>query len=188
MAHSWAETMSGHRRAVRDAVLDATADLVTHHGQTLTMSQIAARAGIGRATLYRHFPDIDAVLTAWHERQVTAHLQQLADVGSRARSAGERLEAVLTTYAELSRHPHGAAPAARLHRGEHAADARTRLRVFLAELVAEAARAGQVRADVPAGELADYALGALSAAGGSASAAAVGRLLAVTLAGLRPPG
>jgi AcrR family transcriptional regulator len=179
--------MAGHRRVVRDAVLDATAALVVEHGLAVTMSQIAEQAGIGRATLYRHFADVDAVLTAWHERQVARHLQQLADVGERADNAGERLEAVLAAYAALSRHPHGSEAAARLHRGAHIAAAHARLRAFIAELAAEAARAGAVRADVPPEELADYALGALSAAGGAASDAAVRRLVELTVAGVRPP-
>ena len=38
------------------------------------MSQIAEQTGIGRATLYKYFPDVEAILLAWHERQVTGHL------------------------------------------------------------------------------------------------------------------
>jgi AcrR family transcriptional regulator len=177
--------MSGHRRAVRDAVLDATADLVAEHGLTLTMSDIAGQAGIGRATLYRHFTDVDAVLTAWHERQIAEHLQQLADVRDRAGAPADRLAAVLAAYAGLSRHRHGGEVAARLHHSEHVTAARARLRAFLTDLITEAARARQVRADVPAEELSEYALGALSAASGAASAAAVHRLVTVTLTGLR---
>jgi AcrR family transcriptional regulator len=41
------------------------------------MSQIAAETGIGRATLYKYFPDVEAILVAWHERQVAEH--QLRD-------------------------------------------------------------------------------------------------------------
>ncbi len=180
--------MSGHRRAVRDAVLEATADLITEHGLALTMSDIAGRAGIGRATLYRHFADVDAVLTAWHERQVAEHLQRLTDARDRADGGpADRLAAVLAAYAGHSAHRHGGETAARLHRGEHVTAARDRLRTFFADLIAEAARDGQVRADVPAAELADYALGALSAASRAASTAAVRRLVELTLAGLRPP-
>lgn len=179
--------MTGHRRAVRDAVLDATAHLIAEQGLAITMSDIAGRAGIGRATLYRHFPDVDAVLTAWHERLIAEHLQQLADVRDHADgSPAKRLAAVLAAYARLSSHRHGGEPAARLHRSEHVTAARAPLRTFLAGLIAEAARAGEVRADVPAEELADYALGALSAAA-EASEAAVERLVAVTVAGLRRP-
>jgi AcrR family transcriptional regulator len=41
-----------HRRAVRDATLDATAALVASHGlASVTMSQIAEQADIGRGTV-----------------------------------------------------------------------------------------------------------------------------------------
>ena len=57
---------------------------------------------------------------------------------------------------------------------------------MLTGLLAEGAEAGPQRDDMPAGELAGYVLGALSAAAGLPSEAAVARLVAVTLAGLRP--
>ena len=72
---------------LRTAILDATAALVAGHGLALvTMSQIAQTAGIGRATLYKYFPDVDAILAAWHERQIHAHVEELARV--RDRSSG----------------------------------------------------------------------------------------------------
>jgi AcrR family transcriptional regulator len=49
----WTDTVDEHRRAVRDATLDATARLVAEHGlASVTMSKIATETGIGRATLY----------------------------------------------------------------------------------------------------------------------------------------
>src|SRR5579859_5616770 len=81
----WNETIDAHRAAVRDATLDAAAALVARHGLTaVNMSQIAKETGIGRATLYKYFPDVEAILLAWHERQIGAHLKQLADVHERA--------------------------------------------------------------------------------------------------------
>ncbi len=54
---------------MQDAALDATAALVAERGlRSVTMSQIAAQSGIGRATLYKYFPDVEAILLAWHER------------------------------------------------------------------------------------------------------------------------
>src|SRR5918997_4949170 len=121
----WNETIEAHRRAVRDAILETTWALVAEHGLTsVAMSQIAEETGIGRATLYKYFPDVAAIVLAWHERQITSHLDYLAEVRDRAGDAGERLEAVLEAYAllshERSSHEHpGPELAALLHRGVH---------------------------------------------------------------------
>lgn len=50
---------------------------------------------------------MEAILLAWHERQITGHLENLAEVRDRAGRAGERLEAVLEAYAFFSRESHG---------------------------------------------------------------------------------
>ena len=81
----WTDTIEAHRRAVHDATLDTTAALVAEHGlAAVTMSQIAAQAGIGRATLYKYFPDVEAILVAWHDRQIARHLDYLAEIRDRA--------------------------------------------------------------------------------------------------------
>src|SRR5262245_17985636 len=73
----WNDTIDAHRRAVRDATIDTTAALVAKHGlRAVTMAQIAEETGIGRATLYKYFPDVESILLAWHERQIAAHLEQ----------------------------------------------------------------------------------------------------------------
>jgi hypothetical protein len=55
------------------------------------------------------------------------------------------------------------------------------------DVISDAATAGHARTDVPPEELARYSLHALSAAGSSPSNSAVGRLIELTLSGLRPP-
>jgi AcrR family transcriptional regulator len=183
--------MEAHRRAVRDAILDTTAALVAEHGlRSVTMSQIAEKTGIGRATLYKYFPDVEAILLAWHERQITGHLEHLAEVRDQAGGASERLEAVLEAYALLSRESHGHHDpelAAFLHRGERVARAQQQLRDLIRDLLIEAAKSGEVRHDVAPEELASYCLHALAAAHSLPSEAAIRRLVTVTLAGLRPP-
>jgi AcrR family transcriptional regulator len=187
MPKLWNETIETHRRAVRDATLDTAASLVAEHGlASVTMSQIAARAGIGRATLYKYFPNVEAILVAWHKRQITAHLDHLAKVRDHAGGAGERLEAVLEAYALISREHRNTELAALLHRGEHVAQAHRHLRDFIRDLLVESATSGAVRDDVAPDELANYCLHALTAASGLPSKAAVRRLVAVTLTGLRP--
>ena len=150
------------------------------------MSQIAKRSGIGRATLYKYFPDIESILAAWHERHITAHLRHLADVSEAADPAG-RLAAVLRAYAAHSRErTDGGDLTSLLHVGEHATRAHAHLHEFITTLIREAAGRGEARGDVPAGELASYCLHALTAANGLASADAAGRLVDVTLDGLGP--
>src|SRR6266508_4517232 len=185
----------GPRRSRRTATRCATRSwtpprLVARHGlRSVTMSQIATETGIGRATLYKYFPDVEAILLAWHERQVTGHLQQLADVRDQAGDAGERRRAVLEAYAPISHESHGhhdTELAAFLHRGAHLARAQQRLSDMIQALLTEAAQTGHVRDDVAPSELASYCLHALTAAGSLPSKAAVRRLVTVTLAGLRP--
>lgn len=188
MPRLWNETIDAHRRAVRDAILDTTAALVAEHGlASVTMSQIAELTGIGRATLYKYFPHVEAILRAWHERQVSGHVEQLVQVGGHAGDAGERLEAVLQAYALISHEHHGTELAALLHRGEHIARAHQQLRDLIQNLLIEARETGDVRDDVAPEELASYCLHALTSASSLPSKAAVRRLVAVTLAGLRPP-
>lgn len=188
----WNETIEAHRREVRAAILDTAAALVAEHGLTsVTMSRIAEETGIGRATLYKYFPDVEAILIAWHERHVRGHLEHLAEVRDRAGDAGERLEAVLEAYALISHerfsHEHpGHELAAFLHRGEHVARAQQQLIDFIRDLLSGAAEGGDVRDDVAPEELAGYCLHALAAARGLTSQAAVRRLVGVTLDGLRP--
>ena len=96
MPRLWNETIDAHRREVRDAILETTAALAAERGLlSVTMSQIAEETGIGRATLYKYFPDVEATLLAWHERQIAGHLEHLAQVGRGGGKAPERLRAVL---------------------------------------------------------------------------------------------
>jgi AcrR family transcriptional regulator len=190
MPKLWTETIQAHRREVRDAILDSTAALVAQHGlRSVTMSQIAEETGIGRATLYKYFPDIEAILFAWHERQITGHLEYLAEVRDQAGQPGQRLEAVLEAYALIAHESHGHPDAeleALLHRGEQVPRARHRLRRMIRDLLAEGAETGDLRNDVAPDELAGFCLHALTAASTLPSKTAVHRLVTVILAGLRP--
>jgi AcrR family transcriptional regulator len=187
MPKLWSETIEAHRRELRAATLDTTAALVAEHGlRSVTMSQIAERTGIGRATLYKYFADVEEILVAWHERQITSHLEYLAEVRDQPGDPGERLEAVLEAYARISHEHHGSELAALLHGSEHVAQAQQRLSDFIRDLLIEGVEAGNLRDDVPPDELASYCLHALTASSSLPSRAAVRRLVVVILAGLHP--
>lgn len=187
MPRLWDQSVQTHRTTVHDAVLDATATLVDQRGlASVTMAGIATEAGIGRATLYKYFSDVDAVLLAWHRRHIADHLEQLAAVRHRVREPAQQLLAVLRAYARLRRHRQDGAIAAALHRGTHVQDAARELRGVLEEVIAAAAAAGAVRDDVPITELALFSENALAAAGEVDSADAAERLVQITLDGMRP--
>jgi AcrR family transcriptional regulator len=184
----WNATIESHRRAVSDATLDATAALVAEQGLTaVSMSKVAKAAGIGRATLYKYFPDLEAILRAWHERLVAAHLSQLMQVRDQPGEPAARLQRVLLKFAMMTRQRHDANLAALLHSGPHNALAHEQLIVLISDLIGEGALCGDLRDDVAPEELARYCLHALTAASASPSAPAVERLVSVTLDGLRVP-
>ena len=188
MPKLWTETIEAHRAAVRDAALDTAAALAAEQGvASVTMSEIAEQTGIGRATLYKYFPDVEAILVAWHDRLITSLLQLLAEARDGAATPADQLEAVLETFALIQHQHHDTElPVALLHRGDHVARARRQLQDLISGLLAAGVRAGVIRSDIAADELASYCLHALAAAGSLPSEAAVRRLLTVTMSGLRP--
>ena len=187
MPKLWSETIDMHRSEVHDAILGTTLKLVADHGlRSVTMSQIAEETGIGRATLYKYFPSVEAILVAWYERHVTGHLEYLAQVRDHAGDAHEQLKAVLGAYALISHEHRDAELAALVHQGESFERAQRQLSDLIRDLLAEAAKTGVIRDDVAPEELASYCLHALAAASDLPSKAAVRRLVTVTLAGLKP--
>jgi AcrR family transcriptional regulator len=187
MPKLWTETIHAHRQEVGEAILDTTAALVGKYGlRSVTMSQIAEETGIGRATLYKYYPDVEAILIAWHERHVTAHLEELGRIRSGSGRPGERLQSVLHAFALICQERRRVELAALLHRGEQVTRAEQHLKELLQGLIEECVRVDEVRDDVPPGELANYCIRALTGASGLPSRTAVRRLVEVTFAGLRP--
>src|SRR5712664_3407333 len=85
MPKLWNDTIEAHRQEVSDAILETAVGLVAEQGlRSVTMLQIAEKTGIGRATLYKYFPDVEAILSAWHERHVDAHLKHLSAIRDQA--------------------------------------------------------------------------------------------------------
>ncbi|WP_430297604.1 TetR/AcrR family transcriptional regulator [Sinomonas sp. B1-1] len=189
MPKLWNETIEAHRQAVHEAILEAGHALAVERGvASVTMSEVAARVGIGRATLYKYFPDVESILIARHQRHVAHHLERLERLRDQAPTPAARLEAVLTgfAFAAHQRRDHaGTEVSALVHRREHIAAAEAELASLITSMLAEAAAGGVVRTDVPSAELASFCMHALAAAAGLPDGAAVHRLVALTLAGLR---
>jgi TetR/AcrR family transcriptional regulator, mexCD-oprJ operon repressor len=63
---------------VAEAILDAAADLLARGGEPPSMADVAAAAGVARATLYRYFPTRERLLTALTASAIEATVTQLA--------------------------------------------------------------------------------------------------------------
>jgi len=77
-------TLREHREQVRTRLFDALAELIAEQGfDAVTLSQVAARAGVGRTAVYNHFPDKEALLVGliMHETTSWARALEAALVG-----------------------------------------------------------------------------------------------------------
>ncbi len=63
---------------VAGAILDVAADLLARRGEPPSMAEVAAAAGVARATLYRYFPTREGLLQALTTYAVDAAVTQLA--------------------------------------------------------------------------------------------------------------
>jgi AcrR family transcriptional regulator len=186
MPADWNEAIDTHRSAVVRDVLIAVDALIAEGGVlNLSMSAIASRANIGRATLYRYFSSVDQVFAAWQQQRITDHLDELRRA---AVDTGQpvliRLAGTLMTYVQLARHgTHGDHHPAHpdllgLHR--HVAS-------ILSPLLAEAARLGHVRTDVPSSELASFCAAALGPIAQVRNRAQARRLVVLTTSAIGVP-
>jgi AcrR family transcriptional regulator len=185
MPKLWNDTIEAHKGAVADAVMDTTAALASSEGlHNVTMARIAQDAGIGRATLYKYFTDVGQILTTWHKREISRHLEALENARRSHKEPLRALEAVLMAYATNAFRHNDHALASQLHAMPHLQDAHRHLEPFVAEIIGEALKRGDLKSGAPADELARYALSATAAAAQTHSHPALDRLMGIILRGL----
>lgn len=78
MSELTARHLRSDAQANHKALLTAAVELFAQHGAEVTYEEIAQRAGVGRATLYRHFPHREDLLAAILE-SILEHLESAAD-------------------------------------------------------------------------------------------------------------
>jgi AcrR family transcriptional regulator len=157
----------------RAALLDGARRAVEVSGTKITMAQVAAGAGVAKATLYNHFRTREAVLAALVEDEVST---LVAELGTRPLP-----DALSGAANALAQHPLLRALAqvepatlARLGRIDASSDGWRVARTAVADALARGGRAGT---DLVLRWLASYVLS-------PATEAAVGEDLAILLAGL----
>ena len=77
------------------AILDAAAHVLSEHGRSSNMADLAAAAGISRATLYRYYPHREALLEALAEQALADAGSRLADAGLERASVEEAIERIV---------------------------------------------------------------------------------------------
>jgi AcrR family transcriptional regulator len=75
----------------RAAIVEAATQALTGRGSAVPLPEIARRAGVGQATLYRHFPDRHALVAA----VVTHHLERLEALAAANAEHPETFEQLL---------------------------------------------------------------------------------------------
>ncbi|MEV6851174.1 TetR/AcrR family transcriptional regulator [Actinoplanes sp. NPDC051411] len=144
----------------REALLVSAADAFARHGVDASLEDIAQRAGVGSATLYRHFPTRDDLVAGVYRRRVEDVCAEvdtlLTDLP--ADQALERWMQGLVNFVFTKR---GMAAAIRgaVHQSEPFKPTRTVMLDALARLIETGVEQGLLRADASA----EAAMKALSA-------------------------
>ncbi|MEU2898757.1 TetR/AcrR family transcriptional regulator [Streptomyces sp. NPDC001273] len=143
-------------RRNRERVLAAARAVFAEHGIDAPMATVARRAGVGVATLYRHFPTRDALVRGAFERQMETCSRALTEALA-APDPWQGLQHLVETVCELQREERGF-PAAFLaaspeSSAEHA-QARKHAERDIMTLVRRAQATGALRADFHPSDLA----------------------------------
>jgi AcrR family transcriptional regulator len=162
--------------------------VIASGGGTPSMRAIAAEAGVGIATLYRHFPTRESLVEAVYLDQVTrlvtgAHelLDQLAPAAALRRWMDLFGEWIATKNGMLD------TLLAMIESGEIAhAQTRTELLAAITEMLDAGRAAGDLRPDVTAEDIAASLIGIFTVAHPPDHEAKAARLLNILMDGLRP--
>ncbi|MFI8189772.1 TetR/AcrR family transcriptional regulator [Streptomyces sp. NPDC085946] len=138
----------------RERIVTAAREMFVEFGPDVPLDEVARRAGVGNATVYRNFPDRDALV-----REVVCSVMERT-----ARAAERALAETGDAFEALERFVHAAAderisalcPMISSTFDQHHPDleaARRRVEELVAEVMERARNAGQLRRDVGVGDL-----------------------------------
>ncbi|TCC05681.1 TetR/AcrR family transcriptional regulator [Kribbella soli] len=179
------------REQVAAAAADELADLAVaaRNGEPvhLSLDRVAARARVGVATLYRHFPTREALLEAVYRQELT----RLCDAAPELAAGAPADEALLTwmhRYLDFVDSKRAMSLDLRNMVASGAvtqADTRARLSAAVAHFLDSGAAAGVFRSDVPPDDVVAAMAGAVIAAAPEQQREQTQRLLTLLIEGLR---
>ncbi|MGV9292889.1 TetR/AcrR family transcriptional regulator [Amycolatopsis sp. NPDC003676] len=172
----------------RQQLLDVATRLFASADTEPSMRAIASEAGVGIATLYRHFPTRESLVDAVYQDQVsrlTAGARELlAEVGP-----ATALRRWMDLFGDWIATKNGMLDTllAMVESGEIVhAHTRTELLAAVDGLLEAGRTSGELRPDVPAEDIAAALIGIFTVAGSPEHKAMAGRLLDLLMDGLRP--
>ncbi len=175
----------------RQRILDAARELFAERGLTVTLDDIAERAGLGVGTVYRRFSSRDALVDALFEEQLI-EIVALADEALQVADPWVGLCSFITQMAELQAANRGLKEVllGSTEGRERVAQLREHLRPRGEELVRRAKTAGALRRDFDASDLPllQLMLATVADATGGESREVWRRFLALVLDGMRADG
>src|SRR5436309_3977448 len=134
----------------RDKLLAAATEAFAEEGEDVALETVAARAGVGIGTLYRHFPSRDALVVAAYQHEVNALSAAAADL-LQSQPADEALRAWAERFADYIATKRAMGDALRSAASSDSplfAETRERILGALRLLLDAGAAAGTLRADV----------------------------------------
>jgi AcrR family transcriptional regulator len=185
---SGARPLRADARRNQDAILAAAVDVFAERGVEIALDEVARQAGVGIATLYRHFPTREALITGAYVREVDL----LCDEVDELLTTLPPDEAMLTWMQRFVGYVAGKPGMALALRSivmstDEAAVPANQTRVYAAihHLVETAERSGAIRAGISPEDLAGALSGISLAAGRPGSPGRANRLVALLVDGLR---
>lgn len=140
-------------RQNRERLVQVAAQAFHDEGPEICLEEIARRAGVGVGTLYRHFPNRQALLQAVYSDQIDALLVETGALET-AKSPGEAVEAWMRLILDHTLKQRGLKETL-LSSGDSPvlAECRQRVRASGDAVIVRAQEAGEVRADVQSADL-----------------------------------
>lgn len=171
----------------RDQLLAVATRLFATAGTEPSMRAVAAEAGVGIATLYRHFPTREALVDAVYRDQVSR-----LTAGARELLAELDPPTALRRWMDLfgewiaTKNGMLSTLLAMIESGEIAhAQTRTELLAAIDDILEAGRTSGELRSDVPAEDIAAALIGIFTVAGSPEREAMAARLLNLLMHGLR---
>jgi TetR/AcrR family transcriptional regulator, mexCD-oprJ operon repressor len=136
---------------IAEAILDSAADLLARRGEPPSLTDVAAAAGVARATVYRHFPTRERLLEALTTAARDATAARLAEADLDAVPVTEAIARIARVIA--SGGSKYAAVAARFGASDYTGDAEQQIGTMIHAVLRRGIDDGTLRTDLTTDEL-----------------------------------